>query len=908
MRMFFSLIRVTCQHLEFRTDKGPLSSACRSLVFFFLLLFSPSISLAEMVPFVIPAQQNPHSLIALYGEPIDTDNTHNRIRVVDDHFVRDDERVKIWGVNLSFAGNFPGQADAPIVAERLAAAGINAVRCHHMDTSRYPRGLWHPQNGQTIYPEAIDRLDYFINELAKQGICINLNLHVGRQHSLYLGLPDPGTKFDKIVGIFTPELIDAQKDFAGEMLSHVNTYRDMQYADDPAIAFVEITNEDSLFMWNAMDTLRNLPDYYSGVLQKQYNDWLRNEYGTSDELRIVWGRNIEPLGENVLTSFEEHFGNPRISPDRKWYMEQHAGCKASFYLSEYESRVAARFVIDKTDDFNWHLQVKQRSLKFIDGQYYTLIFEAAGEQPRSISCDVMQNHSPWKNLGLNREVELTTEWQTFRFGFRANADDENGRVTFRFGGRDTTSFYLANVQLRTGGQIGLMENEYIERGTVQLFADEEVEERIIDRLRFLAETEKAYFEDMRSFIKNDLGCQALVTGTVVFGPLGLYAQSDMDFIDSHAYWQHPKFPNEPWDPEDWYVEQKPMTDYIEEATLFRLAGCRLGKSYDYPGKPFTVSEYNHPAPLTTQASCVPMIASFAAAQDWDGVWLYSYTHNSDDWDKGYFNRYFDIVNNPAKWGYIPAGAAIFRYQGMRPVGNTYSFIGLTDADDPLPRLARLYLRYDRDMFGVLAGNANIGREELLQRRIANTLYQTGALYLPGDLSPTTLDWRIGDDGRGIYSATADSMWIYVGHKEKFALASDNKIQVSEPQYVSLTITSLDHNRITLPLPERQGILITACGRCENTGMKFSRDRTTVGANWGGAPVQIEAVSATIRLPLEGLECYALAPDGTIKDDVPIRNEDDQTVIEISPAYKTMWYLLVTSGSMNGDGNVTSVGF
>ncbi len=74
------------------------------------------------------------------------------------------------------------------------------------------------------------------------------------------------------------------------------------------------------------------------------------------------------------------------------------------------------------------------------------------------------------------------------------------------------------------------------------FRDSESTARILDRMIFLAETEKAYFDDMRSFIKNDLGCRALVTGTIVFGPLGQYAQSDMDFIDSHAYWQHPTLP------------------------------------------------------------------------------------------------------------------------------------------------------------------------------------------------------------------------------------------------------------------------------------------------------------------------------------------------------------------------------
>jgi hypothetical protein len=34
----------------------------------------------------------------------------------------------------------------------------------------------------------------------------------------------------------------------------------VRLADDPAVAFVEINNEDSLFMWGWEDKLRRLPD------------------------------------------------------------------------------------------------------------------------------------------------------------------------------------------------------------------------------------------------------------------------------------------------------------------------------------------------------------------------------------------------------------------------------------------------------------------------------------------------------------------------------------------------------------------------------------------------------------------------------------------------------------------------
>src|SRR5210317_1103528 len=126
----------------------------------------------EMVPFVIPAKPNPDSLIAITSfEPIRTDSKY--IDAIAGHFYRSGERIRLWGVNLSFGANMPRHEDAPYIAARLAAAGVNSVRCHHMDTARWPRGLWNSSDGKTIEPEAIDRLDFFIDQLARHGICVN---------------------------------------------------------------------------------------------------------------------------------------------------------------------------------------------------------------------------------------------------------------------------------------------------------------------------------------------------------------------------------------------------------------------------------------------------------------------------------------------------------------------------------------------------------------------------------------------------------------------------------------------------------------------------------------------------------------------------------------------------------------
>jgi hypothetical protein len=436
----------------------------------------------------------------------------------------------------------------------------------------------------------------------------------------------------------------------------------------------------------------------------------------------------------------------------------------------------------------------------------------------------------------------------------------------------------------------MYEGESIQAGTVALFVDSETPARTLDRMCFLAETEKAYFDDMRGLIKNNLASKALVTGTVVFGPLGLYAQSDMDFIDTHAYWQHPRFPGKPWDRNNWVVEQKPMTDYPAEATLFQLAAKRLA------GKPFTVSEYNHPAPLDSQAECVPMIASFAAAQDWDGVWLYTYSHTSDGWDREYLNSYFDIDTNPSKWGFMRSGTAIFRHGGIDPFGDSLS-VSLTDTLDTVPSLAKLHLKHDRDMFAVLSEQAGISRDDVLRTRLFNRLdneVEPQEFFGPS----TRLDWSV-EDGKGLYIARGQCASIYTGHAERFEEATGGQIAPATPglikpafggagpELVSVTVTALDQTQLDLS----RKILVTACGRCENTDMIFSRDRRTVGMNWGSSPVRIQAVKGTLVLPAGQWMCHALGPEGLLGSQVPILFEAGKSILQMEPQYKTMWYLL-----------------
>jgi len=827
------------------------------------------------VPFVIPAVTPAESLLRIPYGPIAPDAPHIAVR--DGHFHDGRQRVRMWGVNLSFAANFPDPKDAPAMAERLAAAGINSVRMHHMDTARYPRGIWNAKDGKTIAPEALERMDVFIGELAKRGIYVNLNLHVGREHSRYLGMPKAPEKYDKITGIFTPELVAAQKQYARRLLDRVNPHRGKRYADDPAIAFVEITNEDSLFMWSAPRVLPNLPPHYRSILEKQFNAWLRRLYASKADLARAWATGTEPAGENMLRN--SVLDNVRQGRPEDWHLEQHHGCAAELSRHTHREKPCARIRIKKRGNTNWHLQFSQSGLKIEDGRYYTVCFTASADAPRPLNCGVKQAHAPWQMLGLSRTVKLTTEWKTYRLGFTATGGDDDARVTFVLGDDDAT-IHLSSVKLFTGGQQGLIDDEDPATGNVALYAGQESPARQRDRMRFLADTEKAYFDDMYRYIKEDLGCKALVTGTIVFGPLGLYGQSDMDFVDGHAYWQHPHFPGRPWDMGNWIVRQKALADNRKGSTLHRLAAERLA------GKPFTVTEYNHPAPNDYQAECVPMLAAFAAAQDWDGLWLYSYSHVADVGDTSRIDSFFDIYANPAKWGFAQAGAAIFRFGAIPPLEREMA-VRPVGKGGGLPELAGAHLDHGRDMLRLLTSQCRSIESAMLGRRTASAWkgVDTETAGAPEHAAPGALTWTTP----GHFANRRGGAIVHVGHGETFPGHSEETITVDAPAFAAITITPLG-------LPWQKGtrpLLVTACGRCENVGMGFSEKRDTVGRNWGKGPVRIEAVTGSVELPrhVGTWTCRALGPDGLPTHAVPLKTIDGTQTLALSPEHKTMWYLL-----------------
>jgi hypothetical protein len=222
-----------------------------SVAAFLVVPSRPAAEDSSAFPFVMPWDDASASVVNVgFLNPVPAGGG-GFVRARDGHFFDEKgRRVRFIGVNMASDAAFPTHVDAERIAARLHKFGINIVRFHHMDASWTKPGLLDASAGdsQHLNREALDRLDYFINQLKLNGVYSNINLKVSRTFTAGDEVPEAGSLpfAAKPADYFMPRIIELQKSFARDLLTHVNPYTSLAYVDDPAVAIIEINNENSL--------------------------------------------------------------------------------------------------------------------------------------------------------------------------------------------------------------------------------------------------------------------------------------------------------------------------------------------------------------------------------------------------------------------------------------------------------------------------------------------------------------------------------------------------------------------------------------------------------------------------------------------------------------------------------------
>ncbi len=201
--------------------------------------------------------------------------------------------VKLWGCGANVEPGRHSREELTRRAKYLRKAGINIVRQHAVFDELSAK------DGR-IDPRKLEEYDWWFAELKKHGIHTDWSVfyqwRIPRSagYALFDDLEGTGDVRDTY-GVITvaPELWQHRNKVLVELLTHRNPHTDLRYVDDPALAIVEMQNEDSVFFWNPLGTLsepapKKWPRH-AKQLREKFAAWVKKKYADDAALKAAWG-------------------------------------------------------------------------------------------------------------------------------------------------------------------------------------------------------------------------------------------------------------------------------------------------------------------------------------------------------------------------------------------------------------------------------------------------------------------------------------------------------------------------------------------------------------------------------------------------------------------------------------------
>ncbi len=754
------------------------------------------------------------------------------------HFLVGERPYRFFGGNLTFYAAFPDKSESATIAARMRKYGLNLMRFHHIDNPWASGSLFYNVDGTRDFNELnLDRLDYMLYQLKQHGVYINMNLNVSRTFEESDGVVDADSLSDygKGLTIFDPHMIALQKEYAKDLLTHVNPYTGTTLAEDPALAMMEIINENSLFrMWYSGDIRPiaqggKVPMYYWNQLDSLWHDYLRARYSSTAEINDAWMVGTIESDTLFYDDFEDGTSN--------WGMELHNTASGSFMQTDdaFGGDHAVKVEVTGTSDQSWHLQFKTAGGTIYKDSIYEVIFKAKADSPTTISLVYVRDNSPWTYYG-HTMCELETDWKEFSVQFTAPETNEGHlRLSFQFE-NTLGSYYIDDFILRTEQKNALDEGESLEEGSVRLLTGTThlgyTPARVRDQTAFFAEIQRNFLRDMASYLRDSLGVRAPITGTNWFtGPEDVYVQDVLDYVDNHAYWDHPRFPNQAWSQTDWTIRNTSMLTAGHGTVDMLFPGLMI------KDKPYTVSEYNHSFPNRYQSELFPVITSYLSFNDADALMLFTY-NGSEDWDDNVVLGFFDIHRNSNLMASLPVYSYVFRNALIDPAETVieipYSREDLLGMPLQSKEYWELNLPYDSRL-------AYEHRMELLFDQEDN--FDPAGLPSPSDGPYNLNGGQIYWDKSGIFQIDAEKFSSISGRLNELEVPGTKSLKVdAASDFASVSWLSLVDS--SLSLSSRS--LLTVSTRMMNTDMIWD-GTTSVHNNWGRIPALVAPLEAEISL-------------------------------------------------------------
>ncbi|MDI9445071.1 MAG: carbohydrate binding domain-containing protein, partial [Planctomycetota bacterium] len=669
------------------------------------------------------------------------------------------------------------------------------------------------------------------------------------------------------------------------LLTRVNPYTGLSYTADPCVAVVEINNENALLNTYRRGALDRLAGRRAEELRGQWNAWLEKKYASSDALKTAWAWTPAPLGDERIA--EGAFDRPVEFDGKQWILD-----KGTAEVSAAVSGGVLQVTVTRDGSEKFPKIYRRVSLE--KDQPYTVSFrvrQVEGGASSELGFAVARTQGGWQSLGLLAPHRVGKEWTTVRHTFLATETTDRAEIQFtRF---KTGAYEIDDLSFRPGAVSALNDPENLELGAVPVVKNREFAppQTRRDFYEFLIDAERGYWTGIAGYLKDELKVKAPISGTQVCGYSPPMLQAELDYVDNHAYWCHPSVHA------NWEIRNAAMVNSM--SCILAQAGQRVA------GKPYTVSEYNHPFPNQYGAEGQPMLRAYGALQDWDGVFEYTYNH-SPDFEPRRNTYFFSMIARTEVLAHFPACAAIYLRGDVREARQTVT--GALAFSDYFDRLVG-----DGAVAAGITAAGLDGGLALVHKTAMDFSGKSGtdaAAVAKPDAKIVASDtgelvWNRELPGKAYWTVNTPNTKLFSGFPEGREIALGGvrlALGATRLGWATVSITS----RRATGFGERGAaatLLLAATGVTENEGTQLEavgdgnsvalRDRV----HWGDGTVLAEGIPAAVTLPSEAARtaCYALDERGDRKAEGPVATAPGGCRIEIGPQYRTVWYEIAVAG-------------
>ena len=221
---------------------------------------------------------------------------HGGVRIVKDGFAFEDGTpVKFWGVNLSYAAG-AGPRDGGLHGRTLRQ--VRRQRRAHAQVL-LPHGPGRHRRSERLHglaPKGLEQFDYFASKLKEHGVYFGWSHTYGfhvtpgdRKRLLAYDEIEKNLKGNTYAFMnFAEDVQDLMIEKVVNLLKHKNPYTGKTYAEEPALCFIELQNEDDIFFYTSENAFNACPTYKKRFLER-FAAWLKDRYGSEEKLRVAWG-------------------------------------------------------------------------------------------------------------------------------------------------------------------------------------------------------------------------------------------------------------------------------------------------------------------------------------------------------------------------------------------------------------------------------------------------------------------------------------------------------------------------------------------------------------------------------------------------------------------------------------------